>query len=256
MSTNAYGNAVESHDEFMEKRQEVIVAMSNDKSLHTLALELQVAATTYQYGYQQLWCGVPIIRLPDDIILLQEIVFALRPASIIETGIARGGSLILNASLMEICGVTPRVLGIDLHIFDHAKLAIAQSKYSSMIELVQCDSTSDVARQTVEEFVRKSGSQTPCLLILDSNHSHSHVLNELRTLTTCLPIGSIVVVADTIISEMPSEHYSDRPWDKTKNPLSALKEFLATVPNFEVSTRWARRGLLSEMRDGVIVKTS
>ena len=256
MSTSPYGDEVESNDEFMRKRQDAIIAMSNDESLHTRAIELQVAATDYQYGYQQLWCGVPIIRLPDDIMLLQEIVFTLRPTSIIETGIARGGSLILNASLMEICGVTPRVLGIDIQIFDHAKLAIAQSRYSSMIELVQCDSASDAARHTVELFIDKSGAHTPCLLILDSNHSHPHVLNELRRLTPCLPIGSVVVVADTIISEMPSEHYSDRPWDRARNPLSALKEFLATTPNFEVSTRWARRGLLSEMRDGVIVKTS
>ena len=78
-----------------------------------------------------------MFRLPDDIVLLQEIVHAIQPECIVETGIARGGSLLLNASLMEICGLVPKVLGIDIMIYPHAKTALGDSKYSGAIELVE-----------------------------------------------------------------------------------------------------------------------
>ena len=63
-----------------------------------------------------------------------------------------------------------------------------------------------------------------------------------------------MIVADTIISEMPANYYKDRPWDKNQNPLTAVDEFLATNPGFYKSTRWGRRSLMGECRDGIIVK--
>jgi len=255
MNSNEYGEVVESHESFMSARQRDITDMGLDDSLHDLALSLQSAATKYRYGYQQLWCGVPVIRLPDDIVLLQELVHELRPRGIVETGVARGGSLLLNASLMEIAGLRPRVLGIDIQIYEHARNAVSSSRYKDSIVLLETDSTSETARSKVETFTKQI-NENPMLLILDSNHSHSHVLAELQTLTGCLPVGSIVIVADTIVAEMPPTHYENRPWDSTNNPSTAICSFLALNANFALSTKWARRGLLSEMRDGILVKVS
>ena len=79
---------------------------------------------------------------------------------------------------------------------------------------------------------------------------------ELHLFKDILPVGSIIMVADTIISEMPDTYYVDRPWDKYSNPLTALNEFLDKSPEFEVDSRWSRRSLMGEFRDGVVVKTS
>jgi cephalosporin hydroxylase len=226
--------------------------MADDDSLREQALALQVSANMYGYGYQQLWCGVPIIRLPDDILLLQEIIHERKPSCVVETGIARAGSLLLNASLMEIAGLQPAVLGIDIQVFPHARKAIEDSRYAMGINLLESDSTSKESIQAVGQFIGAHKSRGPVLLVLDSNHVHSHVLKELSCLTPLLPSGSITIVADTIVESMPSHIYENRPWGRGNNPLTALHEFLENNQEWEMAVKWHRRGLLSEFHDGVI----
>lgn len=254
MTDSPYGQQIDGPAEFMSRRDDDISNMSKDTELQEKALQLQVAANGHRYGYQQLWCGVPVIRLPDDIVLLQEIVHAIQPECIVETGIARGGSLLLNASLMEICGLVPKVLGIDIMIYPHAKTALGDSKYSEAIELVEADSTSASAQLAFQRFTQQANSKNPVLLVLDSNHTHAHVLSELKMFTPALPIGSVVVVADTIIAEMPETLYSDRPWGIGNNPLTAVTEFLSGNTSYVLHNRWAKRGLLSELHDGILVR--
>lgn len=256
-NSNEYGEPVQSHANFLMSRENDIKRMGSDLSLRNHALSLQIAAEQFRYGYQQLWCGVPVIRLPDDIVLLQEIVHEVRPYAMVETGVARGGSLLLNASLMDIAGLQPRVIGIDINIYSHALDAIRASRYASAVELVECDSTSVQAKSAVQHFIHNAvHRKDPVILILDSNHSHDHVLRELQLFAPLLPSKSIVIVADTIIADMPSNMYVNRPWGPSGNPLTAVQQFLATNNEYELSTKWARRGLLTEMRDGVLVKNS
>jgi cephalosporin hydroxylase len=247
-----YGQAIDSPDDFLANRNEQISAMAANELLHRKALDLQIDANEHNFGYQQLWCGVPIIRLPDDIVLIQEIIFDLNPSCIVETGVARAGSLLLNASLMQIAGLTPAVLGIDIQILQHALDAIELSRFAASIETLQADSTSQEAVRAVRNFVIKHRNGNPVLLVLDSNHSHQHVLKELQRLTPHLPSQSVVIVADTIVESMPDHLYQSRPWGKGNNPLTALKEFMATSGEWEPALKWNRRGLLSEFRDGVI----
>lgn len=254
MTDSPYGQQIDGSSEFMRRRDGDISSMGDDTDLHQKAIELQVAANKHRYGYQQLWCGVPVIRLPDDIVLLQEIVHALQPECIVETGIARGGSLLLNASLMEICGLVPKVLGIDIMIYPHARTAISDSRYFNSIELVESDSSSTFAQLALQRFTRQADSKNPALLVLDSNHTHAHVLAELHLLTPMLPVGSVVVVADTIIAEMPESLYADRPWGIGDNPLTAVAEFLLSNASYELHNRWANRGLLSELHNGILIK--
>lgn len=254
MTDSPYGQQIDGPAEFMSRREDDIRNMGEDVELRKKALGLQVSANEHRYGYQQLWCGVPVIRLPDDIVLLQEIVHAIQPECIVETGVARGGSLLLNASLMEICGLVPKVLGIDITIYPHATTALGDSKYSKAIELVEADSISTFAQLALQRFTQEASSKRPVLLILDSNHTHAHVLAELKLLTPTLPIGSVVVVADTIIAEMPESLYPDRPWGIGDNPLTAVIEFLSDSTSYALHNRWAKRGLLSELHDGILVR--
>jgi len=123
----------------------------------------------------------------------------------------------------------------------------------NLIELLETDSTSELASQKVRDFL--SAENTPVLVVLDSNHSHDHVLKELELFNEILPVGSIVMVADTIIEEMPEDYYVDRPWNKGSNPLTAVNQFLKSNDNFLRDERWSRRSLMGECRDGIIIKT-
>jgi len=252
MTQGPYQQEIESEEEFLSSRANDILVMGEDVELRSQAVDLQVRAAQYRFGYQQLWCGVPVIRLPEDILLLQEVIHEIRPSCIIETGVARGGSLLLSASLMEICGITPTVLGIDILILPHAVDAVAQSRYSRNIKLLETNSNSNESVRAIQSLIRSQPANTPALLVLDSNHSHNHVLAELRYLATLLPLGSVVVVADTLIEFMPHDFYVGRPWSKGSNPLTALQLFLSENDRFEPVTKWSRRGLISEVRDGII----
>jgi len=252
MSQGPYGQEVEPNETYLENRFRQISQMADDDSLREQAIAVQVSANAYGYGYQQLWCGVPIIRLPDDILLIQEIIHELKPSCVIETGVARAGSLLLNASLMEIAGLKPAVFGIDIQIFPHARKAVETSRYAMHIHLFESDSTSGETVQAVKQFTSTHDNGGPVLLVLDSNHAHDHVLKELTCLTPLLPSGSVTIVADTIIESMPSHLYESRPWGRGNNPLTALHEFLENNQEWELANKWRRRGLLSEFHDGVI----
>jgi cephalosporin hydroxylase len=240
-------------DAFAQDRERWRTELSSDETLRKSAIDFQVACSRYMYTYQFDWLGVPIIRLPDDIIVLQEIIFQLRPRAVIETGIARGGSLVLSASLMAIVGLEARVLGLDIQILEHTRKSIETSIFSRAIEMWVGDSASEDAEVAVSDFLKDI--EEPCLLILDSDHTHDHVLRELQRLAPVMPKGSIIAVADTLIEEMPEDFYSDREWGKGNNPLSALKQFISENPHdYKEENLWSRRAIQSEFRDGIISK--
>jgi cephalosporin hydroxylase len=227
--------------------------MAADRLLRSQALDLQVAAEEHHYTYSWEWLGIPIIRLPDDIVVLQELIWQYRPERIIETGVARGGSVVLDASLMRLCGEDPAVLGIDISIFAHTHEAIDGHPMANGITLFEADSTS---REAVEEVRSFLGEADRAMLVLDSNHTHDHVLAELRLLAPLLPVTSMVLVADTLVEELPPGFYSNRPWDRGNNPATAARAFLTENADFELDTDWSRRALLTEFRDGILRRIS
>lgn len=250
--SKSYSHDIPNASEFERLRESWRTKLGDSRNLREKALELTVASNEFLYGYQWEWCGVPIIRHPDDIVLQQEIMWHLKPTRVIETGVARGGSLVLSASLLEICGIKGKVLGLDIQILPHAIDSLKQWLENSRIELLECDSTSKRATDRVQSFL--NDDESPVLLILDSNHSHKHVLRELSMLGPLLPKGSIVIVADTIIQEMPADYYPNRPWGRGNNPHTAVVEFLSSNPSFEMDLRWSRRSLMGECRDGILIK--
>jgi cephalosporin hydroxylase len=153
---------------------------------------------------------------------------------------------------MALAQIEPRVMGLDIQILAHARSALSESAFSRHITVWEGDSAGEEAGILVEEFIRLSPGTGPGILILDSDHSHAHVLSELRRHGGSLPVGSLILVADTLIEEFPSGHYPDRPWDKGNNPLTAVQAFLSERRDFQVCQRWNRRGLLTEFRDGIL----
>ena len=122
---------------------------------HAKSQRLYGNTDTYPYDrYQFDWMGVPIIQMPGDLVMFQEIVWKTRPDLIIETGVARGGSLIFWASMQKLCGIDGKVLGVDIDIREHAKRAISGSQFNQQIELRQGSSTDLDVFEKVKAFAQ------------------------------------------------------------------------------------------------------
>jgi len=150
---------------------------------------------------------------------------------------------------MRLCAVEPRVLGIDHKLYPHTTSALKEHPLGGGVELLEADSTSSAAVEAVRQFI--DGAER-VVLVLDSNHTHDHVLGELRALTPLLPRGSMVLVADTLVEEFPEGHFEGRPWDRGDNPMTAVRAFLAENDDYVDAPEWGRRALVTEFRDGIL----
>jgi cephalosporin hydroxylase len=227
-----------------------------DKQNNKLSLGLNFIKETLdtQYTYNFSWLGRPIIQYPQDMIALQEIIWEVKPDMIIETGIAHGGSLIFSASmltLLEACGEIEdgKVLGIDIDIREYNKKAIEAHPMSKKITMFQGSSIDKEIIKKVHEFA-KSGKRT--LVCLDSNHTHEHVLAELKAYAPLVSIGSYCCVFDTLIEDMPEGSFPNRPWDKGNNPKTAVWEFLKENDNFVIDKDIENKLLITVAPDGYL----
>jgi cephalosporin hydroxylase len=168
--------------------------------------------------------------MPPDIVVLQEIIWETRPQLVIETGVARGGSLVLSASILQLIG-DGRVLGIDIDIRAHNREAIESHPLAHRIEMIE---GSSVDETVLAEVRRAADGVERVMVVLDSNHTHAHVLAELRAYAPLVTVGQYLVVADTFVEDIPSQqHRPGRPWGPGDNPATALREWLADTDAFE-----------------------
>jgi cephalosporin hydroxylase len=216
---------------FAEQRRKSIAELSARAELKERFLDLLKEASDIGYMYNFDWLGLPIIQLPQDIVAIQELIWKIRPGAIVETGIARGGSLVLSASILELIGEEGIVVGVDIDIREHNRKAIEQHKLAHRIRLVQGSSIDPAIVSQVTELVRGRG---PVMVFLDSNHTHEHALAELNLYSPLVGLGSYVVMFDTVIEYMPPDQYPDRPWGRGNNPLTAIRSFLGTNDRFEI----------------------
>jgi cephalosporin hydroxylase/methionyl-tRNA formyltransferase len=206
-----------------------IEAMATDPATARLGVEFIRKVTPYDYSYNFSWLGRPVIQFPQDLIALQEIVWSVQPDLVIETGVAHGGSLIFHASLLELLQGDGEVLGVDIEIRPHNRAAIEAHPLFSRISLLE---GSSVAPKTLERVRATAAGRKRVLVILDSNHSHEHVLRELQLYSPLVTRGSYLVVLDTIIEDLFDGPAPDRPWGKGNNPYTAVREFLDTDDRF------------------------
>jgi cephalosporin hydroxylase len=236
-------------DNFEGRNREMLERMSANEDRRHISREWFRVASRYEYSYHFTWLGRPIIQFPQDILALQEIVWNVKPRVIIETGVARGGSLILHASLLELLGEDGFTVGVDVDIRPHNRSAIEQHSLARRIRLVQ---GSSVAPGVVTEIRNIVAGRDPVLVILDSNHTHEHVLAELRTYAPLVSKGSYLVVLDTIIEHMPGSFSAGRPWGPGNNPATALRDFLQSTDRFEVDRAIERRLLITVAPGGYL----
>jgi len=215
---------------FETEKRKAAARMAADEKLAADAIALNVAADRYDWSYQWSWLGLPVIQMPSDIVVLQEILWETRPQLVIETGIARGGSLLLSASVLELIG-EGEVLGIDIDIRAHNRASIEAHPLSRRIRMLE---GSSVDEAVLEEVRAAASAVDRAMVVLDSNHTHNHVLAELRAYAPLVSVGQFLVVADTFVEDIPPQaHRPGRPWGPGNNPATALGTWLKEAQDFE-----------------------
>lgn len=236
-------------ERFFNERKNDIDRMINDDELFEQSLEWMKAADKYKYTYNFSWLGRPIIKYPNDIVVMQEVIWEVQPDLIVETGIAHGGSIIFSASMLDLIGRGGQVLGVDIEIRDHNRERIENHPMYNRINLLEGDSVSDDIVESVSKYADDSET---VMVFLDSNHTHDHVLQELEHYSELVTIGSYIVLPDTFIEYFPEGFYDDRPWDVGNNPMTALNEFLLGNEKFEIDKRKSFKAMISEAPNGYL----
>lgn len=161
---------------------------------------------------------------------MQELIWAVKPEIIIETGVAHGGSLVFYASMLELIG-KGEVIGVDIEIRAHNRQAIEAHPMSKRITLLEGSSVADGVVAQVQSIAT---GKKPIMVVLDSDHTHAHVLRELEVYAPLVTVGSYLVVFDTVVEDMPDDLFRNRAWGKGNNPMTAVREFMLTHKEFEL----------------------
>ena len=218
---------------FFVEVEDNIDGLRADASVRRATLDWVTAIAPHNYTYNFTWLGRPVIQFPQDLAALQEIIWDTRPDLIIETGIAHGGSLIFHASMLQLLSNDGRVLGIDIDIREHNRAEIEAHPMFERIDMIQGSSIDDAIAAQVAAIATEAKR---VMVVLDSNHTHEHVLRELELYAPLVTKGCYLVVCDTLIEDMPEGSFPNRPWDKGDNPRTAVDAFLETTERFEVDT--------------------
>lgn len=207
----------------------------SDEGYKLLAELWTKSACQHRIMYEPTWLGIPIIQFPGDIVMMQELIWKVRPDVIIETGIAHGGSAIFYASILELIG-KGKVIGIDVEIRQYNKVAIKSHPLSKRIVTIQ---GSSIDKDIVKKASGMIKDAQRILVTLDSNHSYDHVLTEMEQYSPLVSKDSYLVVMDgaqELVWDIPD---GKKQWQQD-NPLRAIKDFLKNHPEWEIDPYYNR----------------
>jgi len=185
--------------------------------------------------------GAPVLKCPTDLWIYQEIIHELHPGLIIECGSSYGGSAFYMAHMMDLakCPKNAKIISIDV-------LANWSFKHKR-IKWVLCDSTHPPFVEEIREEARKVDGHV--IVILDSDHSKNHVLDELNAYHDIVTPGSYLIVEDSNVNGHPVLlNHGDGPWE-------ALTEWLPSHPEFSPDT-YRERFLMTYNSGGYLKKQS
>lgn len=182
-----------------------------------------------KYPYTFTWFGRPIVQHPEDMVRLAEVIYAVKPDLIVETGIAHGGSLVYYASILKAMG-KGRVVGVDIEIRPHNRAAMEAHELKPLITMIEGSSIAPEIVAKVKGMIKPGET---VMLILDSNHSKAHVAAELEAYNDIVTPGSYIVSTDGIMRMVYDTPRASPEW-KDDNPCAANEEFLARHPEFKL----------------------
>ena len=233
---------------FEDQARSNAARMARDAELHELVVQAFAVSDRYDFSYLWRWLGLPIIQTPDDIVAMQEIIWETRPQVVIETGFARGGSAILYSSILELIG-EGRVITVDIDFREHNRRAVEEHPFGGRVDFVEGSSTAPDTMDHVRALV-PDGARV--MVVLDSNHTHEHVLGELRLYGPLVTEGQFLVVSDTIVEDIPPQVHRPRQWGPGNNPKTALQEYLSETDRFELDQWFNSKVLVTSSRGGYL----
>jgi cephalosporin hydroxylase len=146
----------------------------------------------------------------------QEIIHDLQPDLIVETGTAYGGSALYMASVCDAVG-HGQIVTIDLpgggwpDRPEHPRISYLTG-------------SSTDPQMVAEVAARGSGT---VMVVLDSDHSAAHVLDEIRAYAPMVTSGSYLVVEDTIVNGNPVlDSFGPGPMEAVTKFLEESSEFV------------------------------
>ena len=237
---------------------------NHSDKLNKIASSFLAESVKTEYSYNFEWLSRPIIQYPQDIVATQEIIWKVKPDLIIETGIAHGGSLVLSASILALLDYsdahdagmlldpkTPsrKVIGVDIDIRKHNLEALNEHPMRNRMELIE---GSSIDPKIIAKVRKLSNKYNRIMVFLDSNHTHEHVLEELKAYAPLVTSGSYCVVFDTVIEDLPDNSSNNRPWGVGNNPKTALWEFIESNPDFAIDFSIQNRLLITVAPDGYL----
>ena len=237
--------------QFETQRKNDIDRLCENRDIFTQSKDMIMGLDEYNYTYLWSWMGLPIIQWPADIMATQEVLWSVKPDIVIETGVARGGSVVFMASLLKMMG-KGKVIGVDIDIRAHNREAIETHPMSSNISLIEGPST---ALETLEKVRSQISDDDVVMVILDSDHSYDHVLNECRAYSGFVTKGSYLVVADTFVGHLNKDEAPTKRskiWFKGNEPLAARDQFLSETVTFEVDNEINGKLVLSSSPGGYL----
>lgn len=236
-------------DDYIRARDEQVRDNLNNQPLAEAVYDFTRQLVNSNYVKNFTWMDIPILQYPSDLMVMQEIIFKIVPDVIIETGVAFGGMTNFYASVLKSLGrYDATVFAIDKEIREHTRQIVATSPFRSYITLIESDSADENVVRQIEPACIPGDT---VLVSLDSNHTHEHVLKELRLYSELVSVDSYIVVFDTAIEFFGHlDKNQDRPWGKGNNPYTATQEFLKENDSFIADKEVEQRALFTSAPGG------
>ena len=235
--------------QFKLEMEENVAAQGKDKELNKLGMQFMTSTIPYKYSYNFSWLGRPIIQFPQDMVAMQEIIWEVKPDLIVEMGIAHGGSIIFYASMLELLGGAGHIVAVDIDIRKHNRAEIEKHSMSKRITMIEGSAIDEKIAEKVREFIKED---MKVLVVLDSFHTHDHVLRELELYSPLVTKNSYLVVFDTAVEDLPEDSFPNRPWGKGNNPKTAVWEFLKTNDRFVIDEKIQNKLVITVAPDGYL----
>lgn len=178
--------------------------------------------------------GVETLKCPLDLWIYQEILFELRPRFIVECGTASGGSALFLASVCDLLG-EGQIISVDIQPMPN------RPEHPRINYLLGSSVSEDIARR-IKETVKDAET---VLVILDSDHSREHVLQELRLYSGLVTPGSYLIVEDTNVNGHPVyQLHGDGPMEAVETFLSETGEFTSDREREKFFLTFSPKGFL------------